>query len=408
MVRCFIEGTGNPFALRRGASVLVDLGQDPICVNGQRRVAKSAQSGEVQPQRKLASQAAVQCPLSDITNTVGGAVATMPDRRATCGSSMMKPTRKTSQPCRSTSTSQGPTTASSCGSAASFSGFFEGVDTAEEDKLDEEEVLEDPAMDVDDPQSVAEYAQDIYRNLVHTEVRHAARSDYMTKQPSLNRTMRSWLIDWFVEVHIKYKLKAETLYLTVNLLDRYLEVQAVRHQELQLIGVTVMFIASKFEEIYPPEVKDFVYICNEGWSKEEILDAEVRILTRLQFVLCAPTFGHFLDRYAHVIGCSEDQKHLMQYLLELTLPHSFMLQYPPSHLAAAAVLMSNKLLRHHPSWPAALAQETCHSGSTFEACAKQMCDIFEAASYERSNSESKAIFRKFCGPRYSRVATRAY
>lgn len=91
--------------------------------------------------------------------------------------------------------------------------------------------------------------------------------------------MRAILVDWLVEVHLKFKLVPETLYLTVNLIDRYLELVQVPRQKLQLIGVTAMLIASKYEEIYAPEVRDFVYITDRAYTKEEILDQEFDMLT---------------------------------------------------------------------------------------------------------------------------------
>lgn len=90
--------------------------------------------------------------------------------------------------------------------------------------------------------------------------------------------MRSILIDWLVEVHYKFKLVPETLYLTVNLIDRYLSIQQVKRDKLQLVGVTCMFIACKYEEIYPPIVKDFVCITDKAYTKEEILELESKVL----------------------------------------------------------------------------------------------------------------------------------
>lgn len=90
--------------------------------------------------------------------------------------------------------------------------------------------------------------------------------------------MRSILIDWLVEVHLKFKLVPETLYLTVNLIDWYLSQVSVNREKLQLVGVTAMLIASKYEEIYAPEVQDFVYITDKAYTKEEILDCEQRML----------------------------------------------------------------------------------------------------------------------------------
>ncbi len=95
--------------------------------------------------------------------------------------------------------------------------------------------------------------------------------------------MRAILIDWLVEVHLKFKLVPESLYLTVNLIDRYLELEQVNRQRLQLVGVTAMLIACKYEEIYPPIVKDFVYITDNAYSKEEILEMERRMLQTLDF-----------------------------------------------------------------------------------------------------------------------------
>ena len=95
--------------------------------------------------------------------------------------------------------------------------------------------------------------------------------------------MRSILIDWLIEVHLKFKLVPESLYLTVNLIDKYLEKECVHRSKLQLIGVTAMLIACKYEEIYPPIVKDFVYITDSAYTKEEILKMERKMLSMLDF-----------------------------------------------------------------------------------------------------------------------------
>jgi cyclin B len=70
--------------------------------------------------------------------------------------------------------------------------------------------------------------------------------------------MRGLLLAWLVEVHIKFKLLPETLFITVNLIDRFTERVVVKRDEYQLVGVTAMLIASKYEEIHPPVVADFV------------------------------------------------------------------------------------------------------------------------------------------------------
>ena len=86
--------------------------------------------------------------------------------------------------------------------------------------------------------------------------------------------MRKILFDWLVDVHLKFKLTPETLYLTFNIIDRFLSKQNVPRKKLQLVGVTSMFIASKYEEIYAPEVKDFAYVTDKAYTKKAILQCE--------------------------------------------------------------------------------------------------------------------------------------
>ena len=108
--------------------------------------------------------------------------------------------------------------------------------------------------------------------------------NYMKEtQQDINEKMRSILIDWLVEVHLKFKLVPESLYLTVNIIDRYLEREQVNRSKLQLVGVTAMLIACKYEEIYPPIVKDFVFITDNAYNKEEILRMERKMLSCLDF-----------------------------------------------------------------------------------------------------------------------------
>lgn len=114
--------------------------------------------------------------------------------------------------------------------------------------------------------------------------------------------MRAILIDWLIEVHLKFKLLPETLFITVNVIDRYLEKQKVNKSRLQLVGVASLFIASKYEEIYPPELKDFIYITDRAYTKQDLLSMEFHILSTLSFDCTFPTPYRFLERYLKVLG----------------------------------------------------------------------------------------------------------
>tara|TARA_B110000305_G_scaffold239384_1_gene307031 strand:- start:267 stop:539 length:273 start_codon:yes stop_codon:yes gene_type:complete len=90
----------------------------------------------------------------------------------------------------------------------------------------------------------------------------------MEHQPYITERMRSILIDWIIEVHLQFNLKTESLFLGVNMIDRYLEKVVVSKENLQLVGVSAMLIACKYEEIWPPLIKDYVYMCDKAYNKE--------------------------------------------------------------------------------------------------------------------------------------------
>ena len=78
--------------------------------------------------------------------------------------------------------------------------------------------------------------------------------DYIDSQPEINESMRAILVDWRIDVHRKFELSPETLYLTINIVDRFLAIKIVSRRELQLVGISAMLMASKYEEIWPPQV----------------------------------------------------------------------------------------------------------------------------------------------------------
>jgi G2/mitotic-specific cyclin-B, other len=124
--------------------------------------------------------------------------------------------------------------------------------------------------DKDDPLCTTAYVKEMYIHYREKESSTIPNPTYMEFQVHLNDRMRAILVDWLVEVHNKFKLVPETLYLTVNLIDRYLEREQVERHKLQLVGVTCLLIASKYEEIYPPEMRDLVYICDKAYEKEDV------------------------------------------------------------------------------------------------------------------------------------------
>ena len=187
-------------------------------------------------------------------------------------------------------------------------------------------------MDIDDPQQVSEYAEECYQQMAGTEKAFTAVYGFMqTRQTDINEKMRAILVDWLIEVHFKFKLLPETLFLSVNLIDRYLEKCDVLRTKLQLVGVSAMLIACKYEEIYAPEVRDFVYITDKAYTKEEILEMENLMLSALDFNITAPSSLRFQERYAKIAKVNTKQFSLARYLIELPLIEYRMLKHTPSN-----------------------------------------------------------------------------
>lgn len=86
--------------------------------------------------------------------------------------------------------------------------------------------------------------------------------------------MRKILVDWLIDVHVKLRLQTETFHIAVNIIDRILARRQLRRQEMQLLGVTAMVIATKYQEIYPPMISDFVFLTDDACSKEQVITME--------------------------------------------------------------------------------------------------------------------------------------
>ena len=128
--------------------------------------------------------------------------------------------------------------------------------------------------------------------------------DYLSRQSELNERMRAILVDWLIEVHAQFKLIDETLFMAVHLMDRFLEKRRIKRAQLQLVGIAAMLIASKYEEIYAPEIHDFVYIADRAYAPDEIVRMESIILNELCFKITMPSTLHFVQRYAQIATTS--------------------------------------------------------------------------------------------------------
>ena len=235
--------------------------------------------------------------------------------------------------------------------------------------------------------------------------------DYMSKQQDITIKMRAILIDWLVDVHQKFKLRPETLHLTVNIIDRFLQVEPVLRRKLQLVGVTAMLVACKYEEVYAPEVADFVYISDKAYSKEEILSMEAHILRKLEFDVTVPSCLVFMKRclkaaYSEAGLSSDTHTHLTHYLIELTLPDSVMLGFRPSVKAAAACKLSAQLCQLPLVWNQNLRYHSGQwDGEELAECEAELARLLEHERDVAGNNKLTAIKRKFSAAKFANISS---
>lgn len=196
-----------------------------------------------------------------------------------------------------------------------------------------------------DTSMVAEYGEEIFDYMKQLELKMLPNAHYMENQHEIQWSMRSVLMDWLVQVHLRFNLLPETLFLTVNYIDRFLSCKVVSLGKLQLVGATAIFIAAKYEEINCPSVQEIVYMVDGGYSVDEILKAERFMLTMLQFELGWPGPMSFLRRISKADDYDLETRTLAKYFLEITLMDERFIGSPPSFTAAASHCIARIMLR---------------------------------------------------------------
>ncbi|XVF26689.1 hypothetical protein REPUB_Repub14bG0039700 [Reevesia pubescens] len=262
--------------------------------------------------------------------------------------------------------------------------------------------------DKKDPQLCSLYAPEIYNNLRVAELVRRPYPNFMeTIQRDITQSMRGILVDWLVDVSEEYKLVPDTLYLTVYLIDRFLSQNYIERQRLQLLGITCMLIASKYEEICAPRVEEFCFITDNTYTREEVLKMESQVLKYFGFQLFAPTAKTFLRRFlraaqASYTSPSIELEYLANYLAELTLLDYGLLSFAPSIIAASAVFFARWTLDQscHP-WNPTLEHYTAYNVSDLKTTVLALQDL----QLNTNGCPLNAIRMKYRQQKFKSVAT---
>lgn len=253
------------------------------------------------------------------------------------------------------------------------------------------QIVDIDAADANNELAAVEYVEDMYKfyKLVESETRV---SDYIRSQPEINEKMRAILVDWLIEVHNKFDLMPETLYLTINIIDRYLATKTVARKELQLLGISSMLTASKYEEIWAPEVNDFTKISDNAYTNQQVLVMEKKILGGLEWNLTVPTPYVFLVRFIKASLPNDPAVENMTYFLaELGIMNYATVLYCPSMIAASAVYGARCTLNKAPFWNDTLGLHTGFSEAQIMECAKALVRFHSNAA----ENKLKAIHKKY-------------
>ncbi|KAH3900865.1 related to G2/mitotic-specific cyclin-2 [Saccharomycodes ludwigii] len=199
------------------------------------------------------------------------------------------------------------------------------------------------AEDANDPFMVSEYVVDVFEYLHNLEVITLPNKNDLYKHPNIHQN-RDILVNWMVKIHNKFGLLPETLFLALNIMDRFLCKERVQLDKLQLVGTASLFIASKYEEVYSPSVRHFAQETDGACDEEEIKEGEKFILQTLDFNLNYPNPMNFLRRISKADDYDIQSRTLAKYLLEISVVDFRFIGILPSMCAAAAMFISRKML----------------------------------------------------------------
>ncbi|XDA75004.1 hypothetical protein R6Z07F_005233 [Ovis aries] len=259
------------------------------------------------------------------------------------------------------------------------------------------------AEDGADPNLCSEYVKDIYAYLRQLEEEQAVKPKYLMGR-EVTGNMRAILIDWLVQVQMKFRLLQETMYMTVSIIDRFMQDNCVPKKMLQLVGVTAMFVASKYEEMYPPEIGDFAFVTDNTYTKFQIRQMEMKILRALNFSLGRPLPLHFLRRASKIGEVDVELHTLAKYLMELTMLDYDMVHFPPSQIAAGAFCLALKIL-DNGEWTPTLQHYLSYTEESLLVVMQHLAK--NVVMVNRGLSKHMTIKNKYATSKHAKISTLA-
>ena len=269
-----------------------------------------------------------------------------------------------------------------------------------------------------------EYIDDILENLLKEEKNseNQISPSYFKFQTDINNKMRAILIDWLIEVHLKFNFKSETLFITIHLIDSYLSKQKIERSNFQLLGVAALLIACKQNEIIFHKLKEYVYITDNAYTENDIKHMEYKILKTLNFNILNPSSLSFYEIYGNKLCFSQDKTkfNLGLFIMECFYLDENCLKYSASTIASTVeyiVMKYFKMPNYKECYNKKLFNikkieefETKYSKSNnyaihiIKECAKDICYCIN----ELPRGNLKSTLRKYSNERFGNVTKLLY
>lgn len=229
-------------------------------------------------------------------------------------------------------------------------------------EYEEVPVIDDDGKEYAEPEE--RYMKAIMAHYRKIEAKRHPNPNYLARQTDITPRVRETIVDWLNELAMKFRLNRETYFLTIHIMDRFLEKRLVKREKMQLIGITAMLIACKYEEMWVPQIKDLVAQCDRslGITKEAVIALETIMLQQLKFNLTVPSPLRFAERFLALAEATPQQRYLALFFIEMTYMDTKFLRYLPSKLGAGAVylaLYATKAPKH--LWATAVQPEAHYS-----------------------------------------------
>ena len=251
---------------------------------------------------------------------------------------------------------------------------------------------------------VGEYLEEIYMNLLLEEKQATIKPKlgYMNTQYEINEIMRAILIDWIIDIHLKFKLRQETLFMTIWLIDTYLSYAIVPREKFQLLGITCLLISCKSHEIYYPQQNKIIEMTDNAYTKQEMLTMENEILKKLNFYIVCPNPIDFYNILSKMFNFEKKHYFLGNYFIESALVYYQILKYSSSVIACSCAYLVMKYYRidgYQKLYNNFIINEQ-NPEDVIKDAAKEIYILVE----NLAKSKFKSVKKKFALPQYENVS----